>query len=36
MGAVVASIFVILVAVFGFIYFNHQDKVEARKHDRKQ
>lgn len=31
MGAVVASIFAILVAVFGYIYFNYQDK--KRKND---
>lgn len=31
MGAIAASIFVIVVAVVGYIYFNYQDKKEMRK-----
>jgi len=31
MGAIAVSIFVSIVAVVGFIYFNHQDRKEAQK-----
>ncbi len=31
MGAIVASAFVTIVAIVGVIYFNYQDKKEARK-----
>ena len=31
MGAIAVSIFVSVVAIVGYIYFNHQDKKEAHK-----
>lgn len=31
MGAIAVSIFVSVVAIVGFIYFNHQEKKEALK-----
>ena len=31
MGAIVASVFVTVVAIVGVIYFNYQDKIEALK-----
>lgn len=31
MGAIVVSIFVSLIAIVGYIYFNHQDKKETQK-----
>jgi len=31
MGAIVASVFVTIVAIVGLIYFNHQDKKETQK-----
>lgn len=36
MGTLIGSVLVVMVAVIGVLYFNHQDKVEARKHNRKQ
>ena len=35
MGAIAVSIFVTVVAIVGFFYFNYQDKKEARKEPHK-
>jgi hypothetical protein len=36
MGAIAVSIFVSVVAIVGYIYFNHQDKKEAHKSKNKK